>query len=78
MLVEIVTKEDLQRLRLQLLNDMTRLLGNRPEPKKAINWLTSKQVREKLNITNNTLASLRRKGEIKFKKVGAHYRYDCD
>lgn len=34
-----------------------------------------KKVRELLDISNNTLIKLRRQNQLKYKKIGSHYRY---
>lgn len=33
------------------------------------------EVRKTLGICNNTLIKLRRQNELKYKKIGSHYRY---
>jgi hypothetical protein len=55
--IELVTKEDLQVLRRELLEDLKQFLaGRKHEPKK---WLRSADVRKMLNISAGTLQNLR-------------------
>jgi hypothetical protein len=75
MMIDLVTKEDLQRLRLQLLNDMTRILSQQELHDTNGRWLTPKETRKALRISGGTLNRLRAEGKIKSKKVGSHYRY---
>ena len=56
MQLEIVTKDDLQTFRLQLLEDIQRLLRPTETPKK---WLRSREVRKLLQISAGTLQNLR-------------------
>lgn len=68
MSVEIVTKEDLNVFRLQLLNDLQMLLNFEPSAKKE--WLRSSEVRKMLKISPGTLQTLRVSGKLKASKVG--------
>lgn len=56
MQLEIVTKDDLQMFRQQLLEDIQRLLQPTQVPKK---WLRSREVRKLLQISAGTLQNLR-------------------
>ncbi len=75
MSVEVVTKEDLQTFRLQLINDLKALLLSKPDAKKE--WLRSGEVRKLLKISPGTLQNLRITGKLKSSKVGGinFYRY---
>jgi hypothetical protein len=55
MIIEMLTKEDLQEFRLQLLNDIRELIGSN-RPKK---WIKTKEVMQLLDISEVTLNSLR-------------------
>ncbi len=75
--IEVVTKEDLQQFRLQLLNDLRQLL----EPKDAeLNkpWLRNAEVRKLLNISSNTVQRLRIAGKLHSTKLGGihYYRFE--
>jgi hypothetical protein len=77
MAAEIITKEDLQEFREQLLNQMKALIGggSTEEPGK---FLKSYQVKNLLKISNNTLQTLRDNGTIPFTKIGGilYYNYE--
>lgn len=74
MAVEIITKEDLQLFRVQLLNDLKELMAAEKQDKKLKPWLRSKEVRKILDISAGTLLNLRVTGKIRSSKVGnLHY-----
>ncbi len=68
MSVEVVTKEDLQTFRLQLINDLKSLILSKQDAKKE--WLRSGEVRKLLKISPGTLQNLRINGKLKSSKVG--------
>ena len=76
MAVEILTREDLQLFRVQLLNDLKQLLSSAPQSQKQ--WLKSGEVRRLLKISPTTLQRLRINGTIHYSKVGAtlYYKYE--
>lgn len=74
MAIEVVTKEDLQEFRIELLNDVEKIFKKivRPDPVKP--WLRSKEVRKILNVSAGTLQNLRISGKVRSTKVGnLHY-----
>lgn len=73
---EIITLEDLQTFRLELLEDIRKLIAPAKEPKKE--WLRSPEVREMLGISHGTLQTLRNTGALPYRKIGGlmYYRYD--
>ncbi|MCW3101462.1 MAG: hypothetical protein JWL77_7080 [Chthonomonadaceae bacterium] len=74
MAAEIITKEDLVEFESRLLETLKKMLGNSgDQPRK---WLRSAQVRKMLNISPNTLTSLRVNGIIKFTRVGGIMYYN--
>jgi hypothetical protein len=75
--VEIVTKEDLQEFRMQLLNDIRQLIASQ-ETKLIKPWLKNSEVRKLLNISSNTIQRLRIAGKLRSSKVGGihYYRYE--
>ena len=77
MATEVVTKEDLQEFRLQLLNDIRQLM-ERPEGKLVKPWLKNTEVKTLLGISSNTLQRLRIAGKLRSTKVGGvhYYRYE--
>ncbi len=56
MSVEVVTREDLQAFRLELINDIKELLL--PQPDTSKKWLRSTEVRKQLSISAGTLQKL--------------------
>lgn len=77
MTYEIITKEDLQKFRLQLLEDLTRMLSGAVQPQTNKEWLRSSEVRTMLGISHGTLQSLRAKNILPHRKVGGlmYYKY---
>lgn len=77
MTYEIITQEDLQKFRLQLLENLTRMLSGAVQPQLNKEWLRSSEVRKILGISHGTLQNLRVKNILPHKKVGGlmYYRY---
>jgi hypothetical protein len=77
MAIEVVTKEDLQQFRIQLLNDIRQLLMSLVA-KPAKPWLKNSEVRKMLNISSNTIRRLRISGKLRYSRVGGiyYYRYE--
>ncbi|MFL5789827.1 MAG: helix-turn-helix domain-containing protein [Flavisolibacter sp.] len=78
MSVEVVTREDLQTFRLQLLNDIKQLFNPTGEPKIEKQWLKNREVMDLLNISSTTVQRLRIAGKLRSSKVGGvhYYRYE--
>jgi hypothetical protein len=72
---EVITNEDLQKFRLQLLEDLKAFVQ---PPQHAKEWLKSSEVRKMLGISHGTLQNLRINGTLPFKKLGGimFYKYD--
>ena len=77
MAIEIVTKEDLQQFRVQLLNDLKQLITP-SEAKIYKPWLKNSEVRKLLNISSNTVQRLRVAGKLRSSKIGGirYYSYE--
>ena len=73
---EIITLEDLQQFRLQLLEDLKALNQNQTHANKE--WLRSADVRRLLNISHGTLQNLRINGTLPFRNLGSiiFFKYD--
>ena len=71
--IEIITKEDLQLFRIQLLNDLKSLMHIEPEQDKK--YLRSCEVRKLLNISPGTLQNLRITGTLNPVKIGGIFYY---
>lgn len=76
MAVEIITKEDLQIFRLQLLEEIKTLL--QPKLIEQKQWLKSSEVRRLLKISPGTLQNLRINGTLSFTRIGSiiYYNYN--
>lgn len=77
MAIEVITKDDLQTFRMQLLNDIRQLLI--PQEAKLIKpWLKNAEVKKLLGISSNTIQRLRIAGKLRSTKVGGvhYYRYE--
>lgn len=73
MQVELITKEDLQALRKDLLEDLKLYLSSRKEEQKK--WMKSGEVRKMLNISPGTLQNLRINGQLRPTKIGGSFYY---
>lgn len=72
--IEVVTKEDLQVLRVQLIGDIRELLGGlKSEPLKP--WLKNADVRKLLSVSSNTIQRLRIAGKLRSTKIGGIHFY---
>ncbi len=75
MSVAIITKEDLQEFKTDLLIEIKKIiLSQEATPSKK--WLKSKEVIKLLNISSGTLQTLRINGTITYTKVGGIMYYD--
>ena len=73
---EIITLDDLQKFRLQLLEDLRGLL-QQPSPSQK-QWLKSSEIRKMLGISHGTLQNLRIKNVIPYQKIGGLIFYKHD
>ncbi|MCC8407667.1 helix-turn-helix domain-containing protein [Mucilaginibacter sp. UR6-1] len=76
MATEIITKEDLQVFKEELLSDIRKIIDRKEQP--AGEWLRSSQVRRMLNISPNTLQALRISGKLNYSKVGSIFFYKLE
>lgn len=71
----IITSDDLREFKIELLDDIKKLLNNQSgQPTKK--WLKSPEVRELLGISPGTLQNLRINGTLPYTKVGGVLYYD--
>ncbi|MXV16536.1 helix-turn-helix domain-containing protein [Hufsiella ginkgonis] len=66
--VELITLEDLQQFKTELIHELMQVL-NQPT-QQAKQWLKSAEVRKLLNISPGTLQNLRINGTLRFTKIG--------
>lgn len=76
MAIEVLTKEDLNHFKTELLSEFAQLLNANPQNKQK--WLKSKEVLELLTISTGTLQNLRINGTLTFTKIGGTIYYDQD
>ncbi len=77
MAAQIITKEDLDEFKLELLENIREmLLENTPKHQKK--WLKSYEVRKLLGISPGTLQNMRENGSLPFSKIGGLIFYDND
>ena len=76
MAIEVVTKDDLQQFRIQLVNDIKQLISRR-ESIVDKQWLKNSEVKKILNVSSNTIQRLRIAGKLRSSKIGGvhYYRY---
>ncbi|AXP82748.1 Helix-turn-helix domain protein [Mariniflexile rhizosphaerae] len=75
MTLAILTKEDLQQFKTELLTEIKKIIKSEDN---AISkkWLKSKEVVKLLNISSGTLQNLRINGTLTYTKVGGTLYYD--
>jgi len=76
MAIEVLTKEDLNQFKTELLSAISQLVNANPQNKQK--WLKSKEVLELLTISPGTLQNLRINGTLTFTKIGGTLYYDQD
>ena len=77
MAIEIVTKEDLQVFRMQLLDDLKQIIAQQVQPSTK-RWLKSAEVRKLLKLSAGKLQNLRIAGRLPFTRIGGtlYYHYE--
>ncbi|CAN1533966.1 Helix-turn-helix domain, group 17 [Flavobacteriaceae bacterium] len=77
--VDLITKDDLERFKKELLEEIRRcqLYPRKPTQEMRV-WLKSFEVRKLLGISAGTLQNLRINGTLPYNKIGGlmYYRYD--
>lgn len=77
MAANIVTLEDLQNFKQELITEIQKLLSQR-QTTPARKWLKSNEVRRLLLLSPGTLQNLRVNGTLPFTKIGGVIFYDYD
>lgn len=78
MAANIITQEDLEQFKVELLEEIKEIVTTKPNDKdlkKETRWLKSHQVQRLLGISPGTLQNLRINGTIPFTKVGGVILY---
>lgn len=73
----ILTREDLQSFKFELLEDIKTIIGHKVTSLDT-KWLRSREVRDLLKISPTTLQTLRINGTLPFTKMGTTIYYDID
>lgn len=76
MATSIITIEDLHNFKLELLDEIKKILSQR-QAVPAQRWLKSHQVRRLLTISPGTLQHLRVNGTLPYTKIGGVLYYDA-
>lgn len=76
MLVEIITKEDLESFKSDMLAEIRSICA--PAKIEKRQWLKSFEVRQLLGISNGTLQAMRINGTIQYSRVGGLLFYSYD
>jgi hypothetical protein len=74
MAIAIITKEDLQQFKIELLESIEKLLQGKKTEDKL--WLRTSEVRKLLNISAGTLQNLRINGTLSYSKIGGVLFYN--
>ena len=74
MALEVLTKEDLQEFKTELLEEIKNLFHIKTSEQKL--WLRSSEVKELLKISSGTLQNLRVNGTLRFSRVGGTLYYN--
>ena len=73
MAISIITKEDLQQFKTELLEGIKELLHGKTTEQKL--WLRTSEVKKLLNISSGTLQNLRINGTLSYSKIGGTLYY---
>ena len=76
MALEIITREELDKFKSELINELTQIFNTAKRTQKE--WLKSPEVRDMLNISPGTLQHLRVTGILPYTKIGGtiYYKYN--
>ncbi|MGN6569456.1 MAG: helix-turn-helix domain-containing protein [Flavipsychrobacter sp.] len=74
--VEVVTKEDLQTFRMQLLDDLKRMFPIQTKKDEPQEWIKSNEARKILKASPGTMQNLRISGKLNPIKISGSWRYN--
>ena len=74
MALEILTKEDLEQFKTELLESIESLLQSKSTEQKL--WLRTSEVKKLLGISSGTLQNLRINGTLSYSKIGGTLYYN--
>ncbi|QNL50140.1 helix-turn-helix domain-containing protein [Olivibacter sp. SDN3] len=73
--IDIVTKEDLRRMKMEMMEEIREILKENVKKESNRQWLRSTEVREMLGISPGTLQNLRINGTLPYRKIGGSMYY---
>jgi len=76
MITPILTREDLDRFKQDVINEIRSLIENQKVESKK--WIKNTEVKKMLNISHSTLQALRANGTLSYTKVGGTIYYDTE
>ncbi|MFY7731308.1 MAG: helix-turn-helix domain-containing protein [Flavobacterium sp.] len=76
--IELITTDDLEQFKRELLKEIRIMVDSSKISERAKTWLKGKEVRELLGISIGTLQNLRTNGALPFRKIGGllYYKYE--
>lgn len=74
----IITPDDLQQFKQEIITEIKTLLNQKPAPPPVKKWLKSHEVRRQLTISPGTLQNLRVNGTLPYTKIGGVIYYDSE
>ena len=77
MAATIITTEDLREFKMELLEDIKKIISNQ-SGHRSKKWLKSLEVRELLGISPGTMQNLRINGTLPYTKIGGIIYYDYE
>lgn len=75
---DLITRDDLQKFKEELFAELKRPSYKLNKKEEQKEWIKTFDVRKLLDISQNTLVSLRRNGTIRFSKIGGTFYYKHD
>ena len=76
MIANILTHEDWEKFKTELIAELSTLFKNQTQPQKK--WLKSEEVKKLLKVSPGTLQTLRINGTLHYTKLGGILYYDYD
>lgn len=73
---QLVTLEDLEGLKLELLESMEKLIREKLSDHKVKRWMKSTEVRKLLGFSPGKLQSIRQSGLLPYTQIGGNIYYD--
>ncbi|MCT1525050.1 helix-turn-helix domain-containing protein [Sphingobacterium hotanense] len=73
--IDIVTKEDLRRMKKEMMEEIREILEEKVKKENDRQWLRSGEIRTMLGISPGTLQNLRINGTLPYRKIGGSMYY---